>query len=142
MLIVGDGPERSKLEATRDRLGLNKNIIFLGKEIEKVHELMLKSEVFVLPSRCEAFGIVFGEALMSGIPCIGTKYSGGPDKIINHGINGFLVESDDIKELSYYMKKLHDNYDSFNNKQIRQQALDKFRTSTFQNLYRKIYANY
>ena len=140
LIVVGDGPERNKLEKLSEYLGLSDQISFLGwKNRSEVQKLIFESHVFVLPTKYEAFGVVYGEALMSGIPSIGTRGSGGPEDIIEHGKNGFLVEVDNIKELTYFMIKAFEDYDLFNKNDIKLHALEKFGKNTFQKNYRKIF---
>ncbi len=71
-VVVGDGPEREKLERLSDRLGLKSNVLFIGflESHDDVIALMKASKVFALPSRREGFGMVVLEAMASGLPVI------------------------------------------------------------------------
>ncbi len=74
---------------------------------EKLRELYRQTDLFVLPSVQEAFGLVLLEAMACGIPVIASRNTGGPD-IIDHGQNGFLFDSGDIatlsKHIDYFLK--------------------------------------
>lgn len=100
LMLVGDGEDRGKLERLVKELDLEENVIFIGKvPNEKVPEYMVVSDVFVLPSLSESFGIVNLEAMASGLPIVATKVGGLPE-IIKDGENGFLVEPKNTKEIT------------------------------------------
>ncbi len=86
-VIVGDGPERGKLENLSRELGLNENVLFTGflRDYADVIALMKSSKVFTFPSRREGFGMVVLEAMASGLPVV----------TVNHPMNAsrFLVEN-------------------------------------------------
>jgi spore coat protein SA len=76
------------------------------KTHEEVGQLIAQSDVLVLPSIClEAFGLVVPEALSTGRPVIATR-CGGPEEIIDHGINGLLVEPGNSKDLEDAIRNL------------------------------------
>lgn len=75
---------------------------------EEVSYYLNKCDVFCMPSRFEAFGLVFIEALVYGLPCIGRNDFAMPE-FIEHGINGFLIEDDDINKLAFYIKEILTN---------------------------------
>jgi glycosyltransferase involved in cell wall biosynthesis len=92
LLIVGDGPDRDKLETLVQELNLQNCIHFAGKvPNEKIPEYMTQADLFVLPSLSESFGIVNIEAMASGLPIVTTNVGGLPEIVIN-GENGFVVE--------------------------------------------------
>lgn len=72
LLIVGDGPERKKLESKVERLGLENSVIFYGNSNE-VNKILQAIDVFVMPSKCEGFGISLLEAQAAGIKCFTSK---------------------------------------------------------------------
>lgn len=108
LTIIGDGPELKRLSKL-SRVGslpLQSNIKFLGHlPHEKVLEQMQKSDIFVLPSVNETFGMVYLEAMASGCITVCTK-NDGIDGIIIDGKNGFLCEPtiDGIKEVLLRIK--------------------------------------
>jgi len=88
--LVGDGSLRGKLERRIKKKGLSKNIILLGIRND-VPQLMLSSDLFVLPSIREPLGNVLLEAGLAKLPVISTKIDGIPE-IIQHEINGLLIK--------------------------------------------------
>lgn len=100
LLIVGDGEERRALEKLTDSFNLKDCVSFVGRvPNEAVPQYMATSDVFVLPSLSESFGIVNLEAMASGLPIVATKVAGIPATITN-GENGFLVEARNPKEIA------------------------------------------
>ena len=92
LMLVGDGVDRGKLEGLVEELDLGKYVKFIGKvPNEEVPEYMVASDVFVLPSLSESFGIVNLEAMASGLPIVATKVGGLPE-VVKDGETGFLVE--------------------------------------------------
>ncbi len=99
--IVGEGPERSHLEALARGLGLNieRQIQFVGRQSRtEVAEAMRRCSVFVLPSRNEGLGCVYLEAMSCGKPVIACRGQ-GIDEVIEHGKNGWLIPVDSLAQL-------------------------------------------
>lgn len=95
LTVVGDGAERGRLEALTRELGLADCVAFLGRlPNQGTLSEMAKSEIFVMPSYPEGFGIVYLEAMASGCVTIGTEGEGIAD-VIRSGENGFLVPPND-----------------------------------------------
>ena len=89
-----------------NKLDLYNQIIFTGPLQEKqLVETYRLNDVLVLPSNNEAYGIVYIEALGFGLPVIGTT-KGGAREIINHGVNGYLIEPNDSIKLAEYLSIL------------------------------------
>ena len=105
--IVGDGPDREKLENLARDLDINDYICFRG-EIKGVVSLLQESTMFVLPSLSEGLSNVILEAMACGLPVVSTRVGGTTD-IIQDGINGMLVEPDNVSQLSNAMKQLLKN---------------------------------
>ncbi len=96
--IIGDGPIREELERAAQQLGIYDDTIFYGYMLHP-EELLPFFDVFVLPSRAEAFGSVFAEAALCMLALVGTDV-GGIGEQIDHGANGLLVPPDDPAALA------------------------------------------
>jgi glycosyltransferase involved in cell wall biosynthesis len=100
LILVGDGEEREMLEALSIQLDIQKCVQFVGKvPHKKVQTLMLRADIFVLPSLSEGFPNVILEAFACGLPIVASRVGGIPDIIIND-TNGYLVEAKDIGDLA------------------------------------------
>ena len=94
LLLVGDGPERSSMEHLVKSLGLLDDVTFIGK-IKNPIEPLRVSDLFLLTSETESFGLSALEAMASGVPVIASNQGGIPE-VIQHGQNGFLHEVGDV----------------------------------------------
>lgn len=89
--VVGDGDQRSALEAKVQALGLAQSVEFLGaRPHDEVYRLLSTADVFILPSYREAFGIAYVEAMALGLLAIGVRGQ-GPEAFVRDGKTGFLV---------------------------------------------------
>ncbi|MFA5295595.1 MAG: glycosyltransferase family 4 protein [Methanoregulaceae archaeon] len=108
-LIAGDGSERANLDRLIRELNLSGEVTLLGyKSMEEVFELLGKAKLLVLPSRSEGWPNVFTEAWACRVPVIGPNVRGVPD-ILHDGVNGFIVEPDNIEMLVEKIKILITN---------------------------------
>jgi phosphatidylinositol alpha-1,6-mannosyltransferase len=104
-LIVGEGPDRPRLEQLTSRLGLQSRVQFLGRlELSEIVQLYNLADLFVLLSRedppdVEGFGLVFLEAAACGLPSVGGRSGGIPDAI-DHGKTGWLVDPRNTEEIA------------------------------------------
>lgn len=104
--IIGDGPERVRLQQLAKELRISQRVRFLGRRSRvEVAEAMRRCTVFALPSRYEGLGCVYLEAMSSGKPAIGCRGQGIAE-IIRQGSNGFLVGQDNEKELTLLLGML------------------------------------
>lgn len=100
LTIVGDGPERSAVQAQINRLGLDKRVRMTGSVAEhEIIALMRQADLFVAPSHAEPLGVVYMEAMAMGVAAIGTA-AGGVAEIIDSGVNGVLVPPKDPDALA------------------------------------------
>ena len=105
-VIAGDGPERGSLEHLIAELGLSERVVLLGsKTQDQVRELLLKAAIKVLPSRSEGIPVALMEAMALKVPIISTRIMGIPE-LIEDGVSGFLVPSDDVDALADRMHTL------------------------------------
>jgi glycosyltransferase involved in cell wall biosynthesis len=93
-LLVGDGPDRTKLEQQRETLGLTESVIFTGHR-EDVPDLLAMSDVVALPSLWEGGPITLFEAMSMGKPVVGTPVGLMPE-VIEEGHTGHLVPSQEV----------------------------------------------
>ncbi|WP_428908913.1 N-acetyl-alpha-D-glucosaminyl L-malate synthase BshA [Niallia sp. Krafla_26] len=98
LLLVGDGPDISLVSGLVDQLDLHDDVLFLGKQ-ENLEELYSFSDLMLLLSEKESFGLVALEAMACGVPCIGTNIGGIPE-VITDGENGFICELGDIDDIA------------------------------------------
>ena len=104
-LIVGEGPDRQRLEDLTAHLGLQAQVSFLGRlELSEIVELYNLADLFVMLSReeppdVEGFGLVFLEAAACGLPSVGGRSGGIPDAI-DEGKSGWLVDPSNIEEIA------------------------------------------
>ena len=104
LLLVGDGPEMNRVEREVSSLGLTEKVKFLGKQ-ESVREILQMTDVFLLPSANESFGLVALEAMACGVPVVASKVGGLPE-VVQHGRTGYLVEVGDVQGMSEAVVRL------------------------------------
>ena len=94
LIMIGDGPERSAAEWQVHRLGLLNRVYFLGKQ-DNVHEKLAISDLMLLPSQLESFGLAALEAMACEVPTVATNVGGLPE-VIEDGKNGILASVGDV----------------------------------------------
>jgi glycosyltransferase involved in cell wall biosynthesis len=98
--IIGEGPDRQRLEREAEALGLQRVLTFRGfVPYAELHEAYAKASIFLLTSKSEGFGRVLVEAASQGTPAVSTSLAGPRDVIVN-GVTGFLHEPGDIAGLA------------------------------------------
>ncbi|TVR33852.1 MAG: N-acetyl-alpha-D-glucosaminyl L-malate synthase BshA [Balneolaceae bacterium] len=95
LLMVGDGPDRPKAEQKCRELGMCDHVRFLGKQ-EQIEEVLSISDLFMIPSGSETFGLAALEAMSCSVPIISSNIGGLPEVNI-HGETGYLCELGDIE---------------------------------------------
>ncbi len=104
LVIVGDGPDRSRLEAMTDALDLRDRVVFTGRQAHVADYLALM-DIFVLPSNSEeSFGNSVVEAMATGLPCLVFQDGGGLTEHVDDGRSGFVVR--DVEELALRLRQL------------------------------------
>lgn len=98
LLMIGDGPERLHAEELCRNLGLWDDVRFLGKQ-DAIEELLAVSDLFLLPSEHESFGLVALEAMACEIPVISSNAGGLPEVNVE-GVTGFLSDVGNVEEMA------------------------------------------
>lgn len=104
LILVGDGPELSNVMETVNELELTDDVLFLGKQ-KSISELLSISDVKLLMSEKESFGLVLLEAMACEVPTVGTNIGGIPEVIV-HNETGYIVELGDIEQAGKYVIQL------------------------------------
>jgi N-acetyl-alpha-D-glucosaminyl L-malate synthase BshA len=97
LLLVGDGPDRSRMEKLARDLDCQRDIRFLGK-LEAVEEVLSVSDLFLMPSENESFGLAALEAMACEVPVVSTN-AGGIPELNTHGITGMLSDIGDVADM-------------------------------------------
>ena len=98
LLMVGDGPERSPAMALCRELGVQDDVVFLGKVKNPIEPLRI-SDLLLLPSETESFGLVALEAMAAGVPVVSSNVGGLPEVNLE-GVTGFLREPGDVQGMA------------------------------------------
>ena len=100
LVLIGDGPDRGAAEYLTRKKRLQKDVFFLGKQ-DRVYEKLAAADLFLLPSQLESFGLAALEAMACEVPVIATNVGGVPE-VVEHGVDGYLVEPGDVPEAASY----------------------------------------
>lgn len=139
LLLVGDGPEKHEVMKQAKDSAFADDILFLGRQ-ENLAELYSISDLKLLMSEKEAFGLVLLEAMSCGVPGIGTNIGGIPEVIVE-GENGYIVELGDTDKAAAYaisLLKDEEKLRTFSDKSI-QLAHDQFRSEKIVSQYEALY---
>ena len=137
--IGGGGVEEAALKRQAGRLKIDAAVDFLGAlDNGAVLRLMRGSDVFVLASRNETFGVVFIEALSQGLPVIATR-CGGPEGIVN-GNNGLLVPKEQPEALAEALLEMAENRARYPAEALRAACLEEFGEQAVTGRLKAVYA--
>ena len=109
LLLVGDGPERPRLERMTRELGLYEHVRFLGKQ-DAVEEILAVADLFLIPSSNESFGLAALEAMACEVPVISSNAGGLPEVNI-HGVTGCVADVGDYESMAQHALMLLEDED-------------------------------
>lgn len=112
LMMVGEGPEKEPAEELCQELGIESKVIFFGNS-DEVNKILCFSDLFLLPSEKESFGLAALEAMACGVPIISTN-TGGLSEVNKAGVSGFLSEVGNIEEMTQNAFKILNNKETFN----------------------------
>lgn len=138
LIIVGEGPEREGCERLCEKLGIAEKVLFLGNSNE-VDKILCFTDLFILPSEKESFGLAALEAMACGVPVISSN-SGGLPEVNIQGVSGFLSDIgnvDEMAENALYILSSDENLAKFKKQAI--EAAMIFDTKNVVPLYEKLY---
>ncbi|WP_276373192.1 N-acetyl-alpha-D-glucosaminyl L-malate synthase BshA [Chryseolinea sp. H1M3-3] len=98
LLLIGDGPERTRAEAMCRELAISDDVRFLGK-LEAVEEVLSVADLFLMPSEKESFGLAALEAMACEVPVISSDAGGLPELNVQ-GVTGFLSSVGDVEDMT------------------------------------------
>ena len=139
LLLIGDGPDRSQAEWLAVQKGIHEHVLFLGKQ-DRVQEKLAISDVMLLPSELESFGLAALEAMACEVVPIATR-AGGVPEVVEHGVTGFLADVGDVETMARYAIELLGDQPRLRQmgKQAREGARARFCTSKIIPLYEEFY---
>jgi len=138
LMMVGDGPEREPAEQLVEQLGLTDKVVFFGNSNE-INEILCFSDLFLLPSQTESFGLAALEAMAVGVPVISTN-TGGLPEVNRDGFSGYLGNVGDIDYMAE--KAVSILADEYKLAAFKQNALDvakEFDIQKIMPMYENIY---
>jgi len=141
LLMVGDGPDRPVAENLAKQLDVHDDVRFVGKQ-DQMEEILLNSDLFLLPSEYESFGLAALEAMAARVPVLSTNAGGLPEVNI-HGVTGFMADIGDIDAMAEYGITLLGNEELL--QQMKQNAYDqalKFDITNIVPVYEKLYSRF
>src|SRR5690554_4180682 len=138
LIVVGDGPERESCEQLCVEKGIEEKVIFLGNSNE-VDKILCFTDLFLLPSEKESFGLAALEAMACGVPVISSNTGGLPEVNIQ-GVSGYLSEVGDVDEMAENALKILASDEVLNKFKMRAvEAAMIYDTKKIVPLYEKLY---
>ncbi|WP_370479806.1 N-acetyl-alpha-D-glucosaminyl L-malate synthase BshA [Tamlana flava] len=98
LMFIGEGPEKERVEMRCQELGILDQVVFFGKSNE-IDKILRFSDLFLLTSETESFGLAALEAMASGVPVISSNTGGIPEVNV-HGVSGFLSNVGDVADMT------------------------------------------
>ncbi|MEZ4877757.1 MAG: N-acetyl-alpha-D-glucosaminyl L-malate synthase BshA [Flavobacterium sp.] len=107
LMMVGDGPEKEKAEALCQKLGIQDKVIFFGNSNE-IDKILSYSDLFLLPSETESFGLAALEAMAWSVPVVSSN-SGGLPEVNFEGVSGYLSDVGNVDDMAENALKILEN---------------------------------
>jgi len=139
LILAGDGPDRSSCEMLVRELDLQKQVKFLGKQLELV-PILSAADLFLMPSQSESFGLSALEAMACEVPVVSSSVGGLPELQV-HGETGYIAEIGDIDRMARYAIELLTNEAKHTMfaKAARRRAVESFDVHKIVNQYEAYY---
>jgi N-acetyl-alpha-D-glucosaminyl L-malate synthase BshA len=140
LIIVGEGPEKESSEERCRQLGIEEKVVFLGNSSE-ISKILCFSDLFLLPSEKESFGLAALEAMATGVPVISSN-TGGLVEVNENGVSGFLSKVGDVDDMAKNALSILKDPETLQKFKTRaKQAAMKFDTQNIIPLYEAVYEN-
>lgn len=139
LLLIGDGPDRSVAEWLSVQKGIHEDVLFLGKQ-DQVEEKLGISDILLMPSELESFGLAALEAMACETVPVATR-TGGVPEVIEHGVSGYLADVGDVDTMARYAIDLLNDENRLRSmgKQAREVARARFCSSKIVPEYEAFY---
>lgn len=139
LILAGDGPDRTECEKLVRDLDLKNDVFFLGKQ-EAIVDILNASDLFIMPSQSESFGLSALEAMACGLPTISTSIGGLPELVV-HNETGFIAEIGDVERMAKYALDLLTNPNKYKrfSENARKRAVELFNKDKIVQQYEDYY---
>jgi len=139
LMLIGDGPERHRVERLIDKMDLRRNVVLTGYRSD-VPDLLRCVDTLVLPSETESAPLTILEAMSTGLPVIATRVGGIPE-IVEDGHNGFLVPLKHPEDIAEKILELHADRDRLRRmgEAARETVLERYSTDKVVRQYMDVY---
>ena len=139
LLLIGDGPDRSVAEWLAVQKGIHDDVLFLGKQ-DLIQEKLAISDIMLMPSELESFGLAALEAMACEVVPISTR-AGGVPEVIDHGNTGYLADVGDVETMARYAIELLEHEQQLRDmgKRARAAAMDRFCSTKIVKQYEDFY---
>ena len=138
LIMVGEGPEKESCEALCRERGIQHKVLFVGNSSE-IDKILCFSDLFLLPSEKESFGLAALEAMASGVPVISSN-TGGLPEVNQHGISGYLSDVGNVAEMADNALSILESSEVLSKfkRQAKESAL-RFDTKNIVPMYEEVY---
>lgn len=138
LMLVGNGPEREMAENLVEKLGIQNKVSFMG-QTNDVNKILCFSDLFLLPSEKESFGLAALEAMVHGVPVISSN-AGGLPEVNENGVSGYLCEIGDVHTMANKAISVLKDDDTLNTFKLNARKLaERFAIEEIVPKYEKLY---